>query len=569
MSDILSRLTVTLLAVFFAGASGSTIVAGPVGAQEPEPIEAGLAPTGLPYAPGLDVLHYDFELALSEGDESFSGRARVRLALVEPLPDAIVLDLTGLAVDAVRIDGRDAEFELSGGQLRIALPTGRTGGELTVDIHYRGTPDDGLILRNTLHGRPAVFADNWPNRARFWLPTVDHPSDKATVRFTVHAPAAWQVVANGRLVQEPFVTRGDALGEGANRLTSIWETRVPISPYNMVIGATEFVVETVGIAACGRAPVAARADGCVDVTYWVFAPDVENAARKFARADEMVDFFSRTIGPFPFEKMANVQSATRFGGMENASAIFYSERSIANNPDDGVVSHEIAHQWFGDAVTEASWSHLWLSEGFATYFGALFFEQAEGVADFRTRMEQSRQSYLASDVTGQAIVHEEESLFDLLNRNNYAKGGWVLHMLRRLLGDEVFFDGIREYYRRYLHQAVLTEDLQAVMEETSGQELGWFFRQWLLEPGYPMLRISHEWDEADSTVVLTIEQVQDATWPTYRFQTEVEVDLSTGTMRRRVEISTRRAVIRIEAAENPRAVRFDPDGWVLKDVANP
>ena len=445
MSDILSRLTVTLLAVLFAGASGSTIVAGPVGAQEPEPIEAGLAPTGLPYAPGLDVLHYDFELALSEGDESFSGRARVRLALVEPLPDAIVLDLTGLAVDAVRIDGRDAEFELSGGQLRMALPTGRTGGELTVDIHYRGTPDDGLILRNTLHGRPAVFADNWPNRARFWLPTVDHPSDKATVRFTVHAPAAWQVVANGRLVQEPFVTRGDALGEGANRLTSIWETRVPISPYNMVIGATEFVVETVGIAACGRAPVAARADGCVDVTYWVFAPDVENAAlQEFARADEMVDFFSRTIGPFPFEKMANVQSATRFGGMENASAIFYSERSIANNPDDGVVSHEIAHQWFGDAVTEASWSHLWLSEGFATYFGALFFEQAEGVADFRTRMEQSRQSYLASDVTGQAIVHEEESLFDLLNRNNYAKGGWVLHMLRRLLGDEVFFDGIRE-----------------------------------------------------------------------------------------------------------------------------
>ena len=574
MSDVVSRLTVArltvaLLAVAFAHASGSTMVAEPVGAQEPEPIEAGLAPTGLPYAPGLDVLHYDFELALSEGDESFLGRARVRLSLVEPLPDAIVLDLTGLAVDAVRVDGRDAEFELSGGQLRIARPGGRAAGELTVDIRYRGTPDDGLILRNTLHGRPAVFADNWPNRARFWLPTVDHPSDKATVRFTVHAPAAWQVVANGRLVREPFVTRGGALGEGANRLTSIWETGVPISPYNMVIGATEFVVETVGTAACGRAPVAARADGCVDVTYWVFAPDVENAARKFARADEMVDFFSRTIGPFPFEKMANVQSATRFGGMENASAIFYSERSVANNPDDGVVSHEIAHQWFGDAVTEASWSHLWLSEGFATYFGALFFEEAEGVEDFRRRMEQSRQSYLASDVTGQPIVQAEESLFDLLNRNNYAKGGWVLHMLRGLLGDEVFFGGIREYFSRYLHQAVLTEDFQAVMEEVSGQDLDWFFRQWLLEPGYPMLRISHEWDEAGRAVVLTIEQVQDATWPTFRFQTEVEVEVSTRSVRTPVEISARRSVIRIETAENPRAVRFDPDGWVLKDVENP
>jgi len=568
MSDVLTRL-ILLLAGLLAGASSSAILAEPVGGQEPVPIEAGLAPTGLPYAPGLDVLHYDFELALSEGDESFLGRARLRLALVEPLPEAIVLDLTGLAVDAVRIDGRDVEFELSSGQLRIARPTERTAGELTLDILYRGTPDDGLILRNTLHGRPAVFADNWPNRARFWLPTVDHPSDKATVRFTVHVPEAWQVVANGRLVQEPFVTRGGALGDGADRMTWIWETGVPISPYNMVIGATEFVVEVVGTAACGRAPLASRADGCIEVTYWVFAPDVENAARKFARADEMVDFFSRTIGPFPFEKMANVQSATRFGGMENASAIFYSEQGVATDPDDGVVSHEIAHQWFGDAVTEASWSHLWLSEGFATYFGALFFEQAEGVDDFRSRMEEDRQIYIRSDVTDQPVVREEESLFDLLNRNNYEKGGWVLHMLRARLGDEVFFRGIREYYRRYLHQAVLTEDFQAVMEEASGQDLDRFFRQWLLEPGYPVLEISHEWDEAGRQIVLTVEQVQDAAWPTFRFQTEVEIEISTGTTRTPVEISARRSVIRIEAAESPRAVRFDPDGWVLKDVANP
>ena len=557
-----------LLSGLLTGTAGSAIVAERAGAQEPQPIEAGLAPTRLPYAPGLDVLHYDFELALSEGDSSFLGRARVRLALVEPVPDVIALDLTGLAVDAVRIDNRDVDFELSSGQLLIARPTERTAGELTVDIRYRGTPDDGLILRNTLHGRPAVFADNWPNRARFWLPTLDHPSDKATVRFTVHAPAAWQVVANGRLVQEPFVTRRNALGEGPDRMTWIWETGVPISPYNMVVGATEFVVEIVGTAACGRAPVAARADGCVEVTYWVFAPDVENAARKFARADQMVDFFSRTIGPFPFEKMANVQSATRFGGMENASAIFYSEQSVADNPDDGVVSHEIAHQWFGDAVTEASWSHLWLSEGFATYFGALFFEQAEGVDDFRRRMEQSRESYVESDVTGQPIVQEEESLFDLLNPNNYPKGGWVLHMLRGLLGDDVFFRGIREYYRRYLHRAVLTADFQAVMEEASGQDLDWFFHQWLFEPGYPILQVSHVWDDAANEIVLTVEQVQDAAWPTFRFQTEVEIELSTGTTRTPVEISARRSVIRIEATESPRAVRFDPDAWVLKDIAN-
>jgi aminopeptidase N len=184
-------------------------------------------------------------------------------------------------------------------------------------------------------------------------------------------------------------------------------------------------------------------------------------------------------------------------------------------------------------------------------------------------MERGRQSYLESDVTGQAVVHTERSLFDLLNRNNYAKGGWVLHMLRGLLGDEVFFDGIREYYRRYLHQTALTEDFQAVMEEVSGQSLDWFFRQWLLEPGYPILQIAHKWDETAGEIVLTVEQVQDTAWPIFRFQTEVEIELSTGTTRSPVEISGRRSVVRIEATENPRAVRFDPEGWVLKDVQRP
>jgi aminopeptidase N len=558
-----------LLVGLLAGTPSFALGMQPTDAQElePEPIEAGLAPPSLPYAPGLDVLHYDFELALSAEAESFLGQARVRLALVEPLPETIVLDLTGLAVEAVRVDGRDAEFELSNGHLLITRPAGQTARELTVDIRYGGTPDDGLILRNTLHGRPAVFADNWPNRARFWLPTVDHPSDKATVRFTIHAPEAWEVVANGRLVQEPFATRRNALGDGADRMTWIWESAVPISTYNMVIGATEFVVDILGTAACGRALLPFRADGCIEVTYWVFAPDLENATQKFARADDMVDFFSRTIGPFPFEKLANVQSSTRFGGMENASAIFYSEQSIATNPDDGVVSHEIAHQWFGDAVTEANWSHLWLSEGFARYFGALFFEQAEGVDDFRARMEGFRQTYIGSDVTGQPVIREEANLFDLLNRNNYEKGGWVLHMLRGLLGDEMFFDGIRAYYGRYLHQTALTEDFQGVMEEVSGQDLDWFFRQWLFEPGYPMLQISYEWDEAGRELVLAVDQIQDAAWPTFRFQTEVEIETSTGTTRTPVEISARRSVIRIESAENPRAVRFDPDAWVLKDVS--
>ena len=159
----------------------------------------------------------------------------------------------------------------------------------------------------------------------------------------------------------------------------------------------------------------------------------------------MVNFFSTKVGPFPYEKLANVQSSTRFGGMENASAIFYSQEAIAKGKNiESTVSHEIAHQWFGDSVTEKEWHHLWLSEGFATYFGALFFEQSDGRDNFIERMEKSKKRIFQSKVTDRPIVdYEVRDLFKLLNSNNYPKGAWVLHMLRGLLGDEIFLEGFQ------------------------------------------------------------------------------------------------------------------------------
>jgi aminopeptidase N len=304
----------------------------------------------------------------------------------------------------------------------------------------------------------------------------------------------------------------------------------------------------------------------------VYPEDVEKAAPSFRRAAEMVDWFTETIGPYPFEKLANVQSATRFGGMENASAIFYSERGIASGRSiEGTVSHEIAHQWFGDAVTEADWHHLWLSEGFATYFGALFFEAADGVEDFRGRMEQSRQRVLGSADTDRPIVDEEETdLFALLNDNNYPKGGWVLHMLRGLIGDEAFFAGIRAYYARHVHSAVLSEDFRAVMEEASGRELDWFFEQWLHAPGYPTFEVATEWAAASGgsggTLTVRVRQIQKDAWPTFRVPIELMVVQDGREHRSRVEVSGRETVLRVDLPGRaaPSRVGLDPDGWVLK-----
>jgi aminopeptidase N len=260
--------------------------------------------------------------------------------------------------------------------------------------------------------------------------------------------------------------------------------------------------------------------------------------------------------------------------MENASAIFYSENGIAEGRNiEGTVSHEIAHQWFGDAVTEADWHHLWLSEGFATYFGAVFFEHADGASDLRARMEQSRQRILESDDAERPVVDPaERDLFALLNDNNYAKGGWVLHMLRGVLGDDGFFAGIREYYRRHLHSAVLSEDFEAVMEEVSGRDLGWFFGQWLHEPGYPVFELDQAWepgaDGQGGTLTVTVRQVQKPGWPTFRMPMELLVGGGGEPMRRQIEVRGRETVVRLDLADSarPSAVELDPDGWVLKAV---
>lgn len=518
--------------------------------------------------PGIDVLGYDVELSLERSGARFEGRVAIRLALRDPRPSELPLDLSGLEVEWVRIDGADAAFRRDGGTLAIAIPpTAEVGDEVVVEVLYGGSPVDGLILRNNVHGVRSAFVDNWPDRARFWLPSIDHPSDKATIRFTVHAPSAWTVVANGRMVGAPSPTASDALGGAGDRRTWRWESRVPVSTYNMVVGASEFVTRSVGTAACGRAPATLRGDGCIDVSYWVYPPDTTFAAELFARAPQMVDFFADLIGPFPFEKLANVQSATRFGGMENASAIFYSEEAIARGTlSEGTVSHEIAHQWFGDSVTEAEWSHLWLSEGFATYFGALFFEEADGTDEFRRRMEQSRRTYVSSDVVGQPIVRCESDLMDLLNRNNYQKGGWVLHMLRGVLGDEHFFTGIREHFRRHAGEVILTADFQRTMEEVAGRDLEWFFTQWVHEPGYPRLAISTEWLTESSEIELRIRQEQSRSWPTFRFAVDVEFDVPGRVSRTSVEVRERDQTVRIALPQAPTRVTFDPDGWILKEI---
>jgi aminopeptidase N len=538
-------------------------------AVEPPPIEMGLPPAPGRYDGRMDVVHYDLEIVLPPENDRILGEARIRYLSSVAGPHPVILDLTGLAVESVTWEGAPIPFRHESGEIHVRVP-GRpsTTDTLELGVRYRGTPDDGLILRSTIHGDPSAFADNWPNRARFWFPSNDHPSDRATVTFTVHAPAGRPVIANGTLLQAAAPADPGRTGGIENLLTWVWASRVPIPTYLMVIGSAPMQILHGGLAACGMAPASPRADGCVEISNWVFAPDTAHARRVFARSGAMLDFYARLVGPYPFEKLANVQASTRFGGMENASAIFYSERSLAEGRDiEGTVAHEIAHQWFGDHVTPADWPHLWLSEGFASYFGPLFFEHAEGIDDFRGRLAEARERYLASDVTGRPVVdHSAANLMELLNRNSYQKGALILHMLRWVMGDEDFFEGIRRYHARHGGSAVETDQFRAVAEEVHGEPLDWFFTQWLMEPGYPRYRVDWRWDAAAGEAEVVVRQEQDGTWPAFRMPVELEFTLPAGTVRVTEWVEGREWRGRIPLPAAPGQLRLDPDGWILKEM---
>jgi len=501
-----------------------------------------------PRQPGLDALQYRISLSVADAGQEISAETEIVFAVRADNVREVVLDFPGLDVDGVNENGQAAKFTREGGRLRIALRDSyKTGDLVKVAVKYHGAPTDGLYFKRNKFGDRTVFADNWPDRARHWFPSIDHPYDKARVEFFINAPVRYDVVANGELVET--TSRQDG-----TRLTH-WRESVPVPVYCMVFGATEFSVVNAGAA------------GGTRLWHYLFPKDRSNGLRDHGRALQMLDFYAGLVGPYPYEKLALVQSSTRFGGMENSSNIFFDENSYDGSGKlEGTVAHEIAHQWFGDSVTASDWHHLWVSEGFATYFGALFFERADGRDKFVRLMLDNKERYVkdAESVARPVYDPEVKDLFKLLNRNNYQKGAWVLHMLRRVVGDEKFFAGVRDYYRTYRDGNALTEDFRRVMELHYGKPLDWFFRQWIYEPGFPAYDATWKWDESAKVVRLNIRQTQ--TGKPFEMPLDVEVNDGGEPRRAVIRLSRREATFDFPADRRPLSVAIDPDEWVLKTL---
>ena len=475
-------------------------------------IAASLYADTYPKNHDVDVLNYRFELELFADETHIAGRTTVDVALVADDVDELRFDLvvaatgegnepTGMTVGSVRVGvasdtSAPVAFTHSDDELRVSLPeAAHTTGTIRVEIEYAGVPRDALGIGPNQHGTWSWFSDNWPNKARHWLPTVDHPYDKATSEMIVTAPASVQVVSNGLMIEETD------LGNGRRR--THWRQSVPIATWLYTLGVTEFAVQH--LPAFDGKPVQT----------WVFAQDREAGFYDFAEpTHHVLEFYSERIGPYPYEKLANVVSARTRGGMEAATALMYDARSVTGERSErwrNVVIHEIAHQWFGNAITEADWDDVWLSEGFATYFTLLFIEHAYGRDEFVDGLRASRDRIFAAyaERPDERIVHDDlDDMSRVTTGNTYQKGAWTLHMLRSWLGDDVFWRGIREYYATYHNRNNTTADFRRVMERVSGESLQWFFDQWLRRGGAMLLAWDHRYDPERDVLSLEFRQTQ-------------------------------------------------------------
>lgn len=465
---------------------------------------------GFSQIPQIDVAHYKIEIDLSDESDQIKVDEEIKFVHLDS-NQPIVFNLAsrdeskkGMHIDALKLNGKTPIFRHENDSIYIDSDIQKPKTQ-TLKISFSGVPKDGLIIGKNKYKSRTFFGDNWPTRAQNWFACNDHLSDKATVEYLVHAPKNYEVVANGKLL---------SVKKKKNIRTHHYISNVLLPTKVMVIGVADLLYEELGM--IEGTPVRSCA----------YPKNHKDAFYDLSLAPSILEFYINYIAPYEYDKLDNVQSTTRFGGMENAGCIFYDEDALSGQQSsENLIAHEIVHQWFGNSATEKDWCHLWLSEGFATYLTNVYIEQTKGQKAFQEQLKQDRNRIVSFEKRYKAPVVDTaySSLMDLLNPNSYQKGGWVLHMLRNEIGDESFHQTIRSYYKKYRLSNADTRDFQLIAEEVSGADLQWFFDQWLYKKGHPKLNIETEIHE--TVLTISVSQLDDL----FKVKLPIKVHFKDGT----------------------------------------
>ncbi|MCB9658111.1 MAG: HEAT repeat domain-containing protein [Sandaracinaceae bacterium] len=509
------------------------------------------------YAPDVRVLpeHLDIHVAVDVDaralEVTLGVRVRARVA------QATQLVLHG--VDLVGVQAEGASLRYTGTELTLGFepPLARDEArELT--LRYRvESPKSGVLFSSPEPHRPDApryaVTDHETERARHWLACIDLPAVRTTLAWHLRTPASFTALANGALV-------GEDVHEGGEKTTH-YRLDTPCPSYLACFAVGEFV----------------RADGepvgDIPVASFAAAPfDAETLTRTFGRTSEMLTWMQGVLGPYPFPKYFQFAAEGIGGAMENISLVSWDDRFLLDEAlaaeetllADIINVHEMAHSWFGDDVVCHDHSHAWLKESWATYMETCWWEHRYGREALEYDLYRCQKAYFSEvrDRYARPIVTRTyDSSFDLFDMHLYPGGGFRLHMLRRLLGDDVFFPAVRSYLARFRGKTVETDDFRRVLEEHSGRSLGRFFDQWLRSPGYPKLEVAVQHDDATRETRITITQTQrdEAKGiPLFAFDLPLEITTKDRTFTVTVAVSDARHVVLLPLDAPAERVRVDP-----------
>ena len=513
----------------------------------------------------MDIRHTRLDLRIDVEGERLEGSATHTLVPVGTPLSTATFDSVGLDISKVSSGGTVFDFEVTTEKLNVFFPTPiPVGEELALRIEYSvARPAKGMHFRTPRLGYSGTEVQCWSQGesedSRYWFPCYDSPNERSTTEIVATVPAMYRATANGELVDVQ-----DNAADG----TRTFHYRL----------GKEHAVYLVSLAV-GQFVEIRDDSGPVPLFYYVRPGQEENARLSFGKTADMMRFFEDALGvPYPWGRYSQVAVVDFIaGGMENTSITTLTERSVQDaaarltNLSEHLVSHELAHQWFGDYLTTRDWTNIWLNEGWATYLETCYTGHNEGQDAYLHRMWENAQDVFETDkvenrlATVRKAWGDPEALFDA---RVYEKGAWILHMLRQRLGDEVFWRGVHLYLERYANQSVETNDFLRTMEEVSGDGLEAFFDQWVFHAGWPEFKIGYEWDNERNVAKVTVEQTQRIDDKTLLFtgKTAIRFGLADGMKDEAVELTEKSHTFFVALPSRPQFVRFDPNENFLKSV---
>jgi aminopeptidase N len=528
-----------------------------------------------------DMRHIALDLKFDWEKEQTFGTATITLAPFVTDFKTVKLDAGLMIINSVKLGGKDLTFKYDEKNSALAVNLDRVykiGEPLTFVVDYR---TKGEIVPNTLgfggggglkfikpnadnpNGRRQIWSQGETDYNRFWFPSYDSPNDFATSEMTATVEKPLMVISNGKLLETKENSDGTR--------TFHWKIDTPHANYltSIVVGEyAEIKGEYAGI----------------PVSSYVFPNELKEGQASLKNLPAMVKFFSEKTGvKYPYSKYAQTVATGFNGGMENISAttmtpgLINDERELLDQNSESLQSHELAHQWFGDYVTTREWAHIWLNESFATYFQALWTENSQGRDEFLySDVYSDQQAYLSSWNQGQRrpiVTRYYANADGLFDAYAYPRGGAVLHMLRKHLGDELFFKSLNHYLTKNANSPVQTEQLRIAIEETTGQSMDWFFDQWLYKMGHPVFEVTKNYDAAKKELTLNVKQTQKVDplneYPQVEFfQTFVEIEIDGKINKVWIEPKAEN-IFTFSSATEPKLVNFDYERTLIKELNFP